>query len=146
MSLYQFLASDKKLESYDNQRIVLDRKNKILKGKEGKQRIFDIDEQSAMRIYQEEDRKYVDLYTDKKYAAYIEWCYNEENVPILMEYIKQHLESARRIELWNVWLGPKEEVKKSACSIEELSIQNIKNIWGKEEFIYPECLTVYRMR
>lgn len=41
MSMYQFFASDKQLEVYDNNRIVLDSKKQLLKGKKRKISVFD---------------------------------------------------------------------------------------------------------
>ncbi|NCD04279.1 MAG: hypothetical protein EOM00_15075 [Clostridia bacterium] len=142
MSMYQFFASDKQLEVYDNNRIVLDSKKQLLKGKKRKISVFD--EREALRIIIEDDIKHMKLYTEKKYGAFIEWNYTDENAKVIIQYIERHLKVSREIELWNVWLGPKENAKINKCSIENLTITDIKDIWGKEFFEFAECLKIYR--
>ncbi|MGN0466740.1 MAG: hypothetical protein ACI4F9_10400 [Lachnospiraceae bacterium] len=142
MSLYQFFASDKQLEVYDNKRIIFDEKRQLLKGKRGKISIFD--ELSSLRIFLEDDTTYMKLYTNKKYGAFIEWYYSDENAEVIIGYIKRHLKKSREIELWNVWLGEKENAKVTKRCIDDLTVLDIKNIWGKEFFEFAECLKIYR--
>lgn len=142
MSLYQFFASNKQLEIYDNNRIVLDSEKGILKGRNDK--MFTSDELSAMRIFLEDDITYMRLYTDKKYGAFIEWYYSDKNAEIILKYIRKHLKGSREIELWNVWLGQRETARVIERKIDDLTVSDIKNIWGKEFFEFSECLKVYR--
>lgn len=142
MSLYQFFASNRKLEEYDNQRIVLDSKKQILKGRRGKVSI--LDERNAIRILVEDDKECMNLYTDKKYGAFLEWNYTDKNAEEILCYISNHLKKTREIELWNVWLGSKEQIKIKKCCVDNLSIADIKNIWGQEFFKNAECLKIYR--
>lgn len=149
MSLYQFFASDKPLLAYDNKVISCDEKNRLTKKTkitESSQRfnITEIDELLALRIILEDDMYYAKMYTNKPYCAYIEWRYSDKNAEGIIKYIQQHLKSNRTIELWNAWMGDKEEVIYKNCNLEALTIKDIKEIWGKTEFNNPECLKIYR--
>lgn len=141
MSIYQFMASDKELEEYDNGIIVLSG-NKL----RNRKNFFITEEQElqAMRIRIEDDMSYASLYTNKKQCVYIEWYYTEKNAKVMLAYIKKHLEVAKEIELWNVWLNEKKKPRIKKCSLKELDIKRIKEIFGKESFVEPECLVVYR--
>lgn len=118
MSFYQFLASEEKLEEWDTD-------------------VF-------LRIIPEEDMQCASLYTQKKNCAYLEWKYSPTRAMQVLEYIRRHLKTAKRIELWNVWEGPKEEASIRKCRMSELKLEDIKKLWGKEPFKQPECIIVLR--
>lgn len=84
-----------------------------------------------LNIVKEDYLENARIYTKKQYCAYVEWRYSDEYAEKIIEYIRQHLKTAKQIELWNVWLGPKEEgLRQKKCSLEQLTIEDIKGIWG----------------
>ena len=94
-----------------------------------------------LNIVKEDYLENARLYTKKQYCAYVEWCYSDEYAEKIIEYIRQHLQTAKQIELWNVWLGQKEEgLKRKKCSLEQLTLEEIKEIWGN--FNTPVCLEI----
>lgn len=82
-------------------------------------------------------------YTDKKNCAIFEWSYSEKNVEKLIEYIKEHLKICPRIELWNTTNSKDNNAIVRKCSKLILNKDYIKEIWGKESVVQPECLVVY---
>ena len=131
MSNYQFFASDRKLDEYDNGIIVFDGK-KLVNPNRSDRCITGFDEQYAMRIIHEDDMAEASRYTNKKYCAYIEWYYCTFNAEAIIEYIKTHLQNSRQIELWNVWMGEKSVPQIKKCRLGDLQITTIKEIWGKD--------------
>lgn len=116
MSFYQFLASEEKLEKWESD-------------------IF-------CRIVPEEDMQCASMYTNKKNCAYLEWQYSKSRAEKIREYIQLHLKNAKRIELWNVWEGAKEEASVYKCRISDLKPEDIRELWGKTPFKKPECIIV----
>lgn len=140
MSNYQFFASSMPIKEYDNLKV---KKYDLYKD-------FcliaksPLDESRAMRIIKEEDLSLVKPYTDKSYCNYIEWLYNEENANIIVDFIKEHLQSNYTIELWNTWFGDYSNPEKYKIPVNRLQIKDIKKIWGKDYFDRNECLIVYK--
>lgn len=132
MSNYRFIASDKELAEYDNGIV-------ILGGRKARS-----EEKQDMRILKEDDMSYASIYTKKKQCAFIEWYYTKDNAQVMLEYIRNHLKTSKEIELWDVWLNENRKPNIMKCSIKELNIQKIKEIFGKAEFVEPECLVVYK--
>ncbi len=133
MSLYQFFASNKPLSKFSNGKIISDTKGNISV----------IDEANALCIFPEDDTIHMKLYTNKKFGAFIEWHYSDKNAETVIQYIKEHLKDTRVIELWNTWLDQKETANISKCHIDNLTVSNIKNIWGKDFYENAECLKIY---
>lgn len=133
MSLYQFFSSDKPLAGYNNGKVISDNKGNISV----------IDEANALCIFPEDDTAHMKSYTKKKFGAFIEWNYSDKNAETVIRYIKEHLKSSRVIELWNTWLDQKETADVSKCHIDNLTVSDIKNIWGKEFYEHAECLKIY---
>lgn len=140
MSNYQFFASDEGLEEYKNSKIdaIKFMWNFIIK-----QASYN-DELKCMRICVEDDLKLARMYTELKNCCYIEWHYSEKAASIIIEYIKEHLKYSKKIELWNVWEGEKEQTSIVERSVNDITTQDIKNIWGKDYFEHAECLVVKR--
>lgn len=118
MNLYRFLASARELNEFSK-------------------------DEDVMKINVLSDLSETSNYTDKKNCASFEWNYSEKNAEVLISRIKEHLRICPRIELWNTTLGEKKDAIIKKCSKNILTIDKIKDIWGKESFEQPECLVVY---
>ena len=59
------------------------------------------------------------------------------------KYIKEHLKTCPRIELWRVGLGDKSTAIIEKCSKNILSKEKIKELWGKDGLCQSACLVVY---
>lgn len=123
MSRYQFFASDEKLAEYDDG-------------------IFSWDE--MLRIFVEDDLSIARRYTDRKYCAYLEWQYSEKMAEIIISYIKEHLKVASQIELWDTWLEEKEQPRIQKCSVRDVSVKDIAEIFDRECYDAPVCLVICR--
>lgn len=159
MSVYNFLASDSKIENIKNDKVLL------FSIKEAKEKGISLNEKLIARIDENEkdvvlyfekkedlyeieiisesnDMKiYSDDYTNKKYRCRLDWGYTEQRAQRLIEHIKKHLEKAEEIELWKIWLGEQEKPILKCCKLSELDNQKIKNIFGNG-FEKPLCLKV----
>lgn len=100
--------------------------------------------------------KDVDLYTEREYGVYLEWDYTEGRARQIIEYIKKALEESESVEFWSVWLMDYYEyedspvIHKRTISIEEMTIQNIKeiedaDIWNKPDKQIPSRPSFYRL-
>ncbi|MBQ2801436.1 MAG: hypothetical protein IJF03_08610 [Lachnospiraceae bacterium] len=138
MSNYQFFASNKELREYKNSKwdFLKFFVRYIIRKKDYEE------EESSIRICKENDLSTASFYTEKSYCAYVEWGFSEKNADIIMEYIKSHLKESKEIELWNVWEGERAEADVTECFDNQLTIQHIKEIWGKDHFEKPEGLRI----
>lgn len=111
----------------------------------------------------------VNIRTEKKYCASLDWRYTKGRAQQVIAYIKELLEHTDEIEIWNIWLGipyPPPRIKKSKIYIDGLTPQVLKEIdavdscqedpvahyapvpnsWGiSEEELYPDthyCFTI----
>ena len=68
----------------------------------------------------------------KKYLAQLEWKYTKCRAKKLIEYIKDHLNEADEIELWNTWLG---------IDIDELKPKQKYTIYRLNNYLVQICKT-----
>lgn len=161
MSLYQFIASNAPLKEvknpyitemsiYDMEKQGLEVDHVLLQDYSGNKDeisilVFETEEQ----LYETEIKKdnpdfYASDYTNKKYVSEVTWRYTEERAEKLLEYIKEHLEEAEEIELWNIWM---DEVSKPVIYEKKqntITIEDLKKLWAQDGFAYPECVIVKR--
>lgn len=91
------------------------------------------------------DEYYDDIGTEKQFCTALEWSCSEENIKVVLEYIRSQMEVAEEIEIWSVWLGNdaiKERVKKHRYRISELTIERLKCFY-KSKVDY-KCIVVSR--
>ena len=139
MSLYQFFASNCELKEYDNMPV-----RKIKNNSQSNIMVVaPRGEEDVIRIHTEKSRYLTDVYTPKKFCSYIEWYYNRKNAKVILDYIKEHLMYSKSIQLWNTWMGDVSEAEYKRVNICDLTIREIKDIWGQESFSHTQCLTVY---
>lgn len=140
MSSYQFFASDTPLKEYDNPKISLKSENKntpLL--------YSTADESCGIRIILEDDADLRRRYTTLACSAYIEWNYSKENAEIVIAYIKEHLQNAPRIQLWNAWLGDQSLPQRKKIPVNELEETHILELWGNGFSSRAECLEIYKV-
>lgn len=97
------------------------------------------------------DHALYDIYSEKKYLAQLVWEYTESRAKKLIEYIKDHLNEADEIELWNTWLGIdtnklKPKTKIHHKSIEQLTCLDLEKLFNKDTFDFPECIVVSKAK
>jgi len=76
-----------------------------------------------------------DIYTEKKYAVYLEWCrYTEGRAKKIIEYIKENLKHTDEVEIWHIWMGGYEtrNVHTKQIKVDELTPEMIREIDNRE--------------
>lgn len=159
MSLYQFLASNKPLKNMVNPYIEFISINQMIeRGMEIAEFILDDTQinreekivlicDSEEHLYEiqikcDDPNRYARDYTDKKYISEITWHYTQERAQQLLEYIRIQMELSDEIELWNTWMDDVKIPFVNECKLNELTIDDIKNVFGKDGFKSPECLRI----
>lgn len=88
----------------------------------------DADDDFAVLLTEKQE----DMFTEKKYCAYIEWnACTKGRAEQIAAYIKEHLEEADEIEIWKLWLGssyPLPEIRKVNITAGELNAAVIEKI------------------
>lgn len=71
-----------------------------------------------------------DIFTQKQYRVYIEWNYSRGRAERIIAYIRNHLEQAGDLELWQAWLGDgaNTRIVKYSMRIDELTPEVMKEI------------------
>lgn len=137
MSWFYFMASDSKLEEYDNgmARMRKTKNGMILIGENGFEEksihIFDL-------VQREESDRY---FTAKKYIKHVEFLYSEENANVIIDYLKQKMRKCKQIELWRVWESDKIIPEKRKVKVDELKLLDIDSIWGVDGYD-NDCLVI----
>ena len=141
MSYYRFFASDKEMPEFDNMKakpIIMNGEVVAINFANG------AEEDTAMRIVKEDDFCCAEKFTDKKYVNYLEWCYNDDNAQLIVDYIKALLVDRFTVSLFNTWTDDESELSIKKVDVDDLSIEDIKEIWGQMFFEKNECLVVFR--
>lgn len=94
---------------------------------------------------------YDDIYTEKKYFAYLEWEYTRNRAENLIQYIHRHLMEADEIELSQIWLGsgfdePLPKMKTYPILLNELTSLDLERVFKNKPFEYPERVIVSRLK
>lgn len=141
MSYYRFFASDKEMPEFDNGKA----KPVTVDGEVAAIRFADrFGEDTAMRIVKEDDCYYARKFTDKKYVNYLEWYYDDHNAQLIVDYVKTLLEDRFTVSLFNTWMDDESELCTEKVHVNDLGVEDIKEIWGQEFFEKNECLVVFR--
>lgn len=84
-----------------------------------------------------------DIYTEKKYRAWVEWDYTRGRAEKIIQYIKEHLAHAPDLELWHVWLGngPYPRIRSCTIPIDQFTADDLKELWDLE--VWREPVTHY---
>ncbi|HOM01571.1 MAG TPA: hypothetical protein PLH43_01940 [Acetivibrio sp.] len=84
-----------------------------------------------------------DVYTEKKYCAYLEWNLTRGRSQKVIDYIREQLEYTDEIEIWRIWMGSGEKplIKKRTVFIDALTPNEL--MWLEEADILSEPPTQY---
>ena len=111
MSFCYFLASDKPLQSIDN----------------------NLMEQPPLYCPYNAEQ-----YSQKRFYAELVWDFSDELAQQLIDNIKHHLESAIDIEMWKVWLGTDFDTPViKRCHVDSLEIADIKDLNERKVAGFP---------
>ena len=141
MSYYRFFASDKEMPEFDNMKakpIIMNGEVVAISFANG------AEEDTVMRIIKEDDFCCAEKFTDKKYVNYLEWRYNDDNAQLIVDYIKALLVDRFTVSLFNTWTDDESELSIKKVDVDDLCIEDIKEIWGQKFFEKNECLVVFR--
>jgi hypothetical protein len=159
MSLYRFLASDLPLKDVHNPNIELISLNEMFKRNLEVPEILlrnndiDMDEkiilvcESEELLHELEIRKdnpedHAADYTMKNFVSEVTFGYNHIRAEQLIRYIREHLLGSEEIELWCVWLGDVGDVEAEMKRQDDLTVEDIKRLFGATCFERPICLRV----
>lgn len=87
-----------------------------------------------------------DVYTEKKYAVYLEWFrYTEGRARNIIRYIKENLEHTDEVEIWRIWMGVYEtpSIHTKRIRMDELTPEDIRKI--DEQDIKIETIEGYEL-
>ena len=141
MSLYQFFASEKEMPEFDNM-------NPTVINVNGEHCVIschsNFEKFVPMRILKEDDLSYAYSFTDKRFVNFFEGECSDTNAKVIIDYIKIVLKDRFCISLFNTWMEDKSELVTRKICINDLTIEEIKGIWGQRLFKQNECLIVFR--
>ncbi len=84
-------------------------------------------------------------YTDKPLIYSVIFNYSEPRANQLLKYLKDNIRPGQHLELWLIWLDEKQVVQPSIFSCEEISINEIRQMylewWTKREIIHS-CIVI----
>lgn len=80
----------------------------------------------------------------KKCRNFFEGEYSDTNANVIIDYIKIVLKDSFSISLFNTWMDDKSELVTRKICINDLTIEDVKGIWGQGYFKQNECLIVFR--
>ena len=88
-----------------------------------------------------------DVYTEKKYRAYLEWRCTKGRAQKVIDYIREQLAHTGEIELWNIWMGIEDRprIRKRTLSIDELTPDGVIELEATDVLSEPPtqyCLVI----
>ncbi len=161
MSLFQFLACDKKLEEIKSIH------KELISVKEAIDRNIELadfvlnnsslnrDEKIILIVDSEElmdeleinhnmnySSEYSEKYSKKLHFSEINWRYTKPRAKQLYDYIVDQLRTVEEIEIWSIWLDAPETAVIKFININELSVEDLKFLDISNGFEKPECVVV----
>lgn len=88
----------------------------------------------------------MDMFTDKKYTANLEWSYyTEGRAKQVIAYIRCHLEQADEMELWHIWMGidVRPLIRSRSIALRDLKPDDIREL--VERKVWSETVTEYEI-
>lgn len=108
MSEIFFLASNQPIKELSNQaQEILEKGNPIISA--WKNRKMDTIALGQPKVYKVDCKEYENLPINKKYVCGLDFRWSEENVKLLLTYIKKHVDNSGELELWSEWLDDTED-------------------------------------
>lgn len=162
MSAYSFIATDYEIPEINNSKeIIITVKEAIELGIKAhefmpwekmnpSEKILIFEEESHLgelvikkgTAYEENVR----FYTDKPFIYSVDFGYSELRLRQLLEYLKENINTGQQLELWSIWLDDKQNVQPTIYKYEEVSIQNIQQIYDWQDLKYANhsCTIIRR--
>ena len=161
MSSYQFLASDHPFEKLENPflerlsiREVLERNTDIPDfmlenpDMDPEEKIFLLcDREKHLddpELHPEEMSfpEFSALFTEHPYVVELQWCYSKERAETLLGYIKNHLTSAKDLEIFSLWLDEEGEPHRMEVTLDCLNLKHLSFLDLSGGYQGPRCLHV----
>ena len=137
MSLYYFMASEKKLPPLS---VGIDDQG---------YRIIIEDERHILNIFEDSPNSCTEPFTDKPVITGVETGLDFSTIAAdLLSYIQKAMLDNVSIELWTIWIGTvslgNRKTERKSVSADELTIEDLFWIWGDTDYSHPKCLKVYK--
>ena len=137
MSLYCFIASDKKLPPLS---VGIDDQG---------YRIIIEDEKHILNIFEDSPNSLAEPFTDKPAIMCVETGIDFATVADdLLSYVQNAMVDNKSIELWVIWVGTvslgDRTTEKRSVSANELTADDLFWIFGEAEYSHPKCLKVFK--
>ena len=155
MSFHRFLASEVKLDEYDNTG------KEIISYAEARKRGYSINEEwvdlskkATLMVFEDEESLYnlqvinrdnssfEHKYTDKKHISEVAMMYDSDRIKELLDYIKSQIVTATEMELWVLLLNQDANVSKETITVDKLNANVLKRYFEYDFGLYPRCLTI----
>jgi hypothetical protein len=72
-------------------------------------------------------------YTEKPFIYSINFRYSEPRVTQLLQYLRENIKEGSQVELWSIWLDDEESIRSTVHSYEEISINDLKQLYDWKE-------------
>lgn len=148
MSIYSFIAADYELpEVHNNKKKIITVKEAIELGVKPHDFIpwEEMDTNSKVLIFDKEEDLYeleilketecyedVGWYTNKTYVYLVAFKYTDERANQLLNYLRTNIIGGQELELWQIWLGDKQNIISREYNYKEISLNHIKQMYDFE--------------
>ena len=137
MSLYYFMASDKKMKPLS---VGIDDQGN---------RIIIEDERHVLNIFEDLPNSYAKQFTNMSIIMGVETGIDFTTVTAdLLSYIQNAMVDNKSIELWAIWIGKAiisdSAIEKRSISVNELTVDDLCWIFGESYYSHPKCLKVFK--
>lgn len=135
MSIYCFLASDKKLPPLS---IGIDDQG---------YRIIIEDERRILNIFEDSGNCCTKPFTDRPVIMGVETGIDFTTVEEeMLLYLQKAMIDNFGIEIWWTWMGETDRVERRSVSVKELTVGDLRWILGEKVYTHPKCLKVYKWK
>lgn len=88
-------------------------------------------------------RRVLELDTEKRYFAHVEWSFTPERGERIIGYLRDHLENAEEIEFWHILQNMDfgHRVRAVDIPIDELTVEDIRELYELD--VWQEPVTDY---
>ena len=139
MSIYNFIATDREFNKYDDGTVIYDSMNDCILSNSSK----DID--YSFRMIDDSNEDFPRLFTSKKYITYLEYnVFQSEHAKILMDFIRKYVSINRSLEIYNTYIGCSDIPLKKKVDINDFSVEDLA-IYLDAGWESNRCLEIYKV-
>jgi|LGOV01.1.fsa_nt_gb hypothetical protein len=155
MSFHRFLASEVKLDEYDNTgKEIISYAEAQKRGHSFNEEWIDLSKKATVMVFEDEESLYnlqvinrdnstfEHKYTDKKHISEVAMKYDDERINELLSYIRSQIAVENEMELWVLLLDQDTNVSKETITIDKLNADVLKRYYEYDFGLYPRCLTI----